>query len=292
MAFEKAFSFDVDEMIVLHIDLASKFDMLQESNATLTAYLQQDITDEKYGMNRPMRPALLICPGGAYQWCSPREGEPIALAFLPMGFNCFVLNYSVVPNTWPRALLEVAAAIELIYQNAQSWNIDKTKIAICGFSAGGHLAASYCTCRCFNEIKAYIDAKPVQAALLCYPVITAQEPICHMNSILNLNGAERLTEELVEKFSLEKHVVRGITPPTFLWHTAADQSVPVQNSILYAGALAREEIPFELHVFPRGEHGLATADRQTIADFTKMEHVSVNQWIPLAKVWLKDTLDI
>ena len=94
----------------------------------------------------------------------------------------------------------------------------------------------------------------------------------------------------IEAFSLERHVRKGITPPTFLWHTAADGSVPVENSLLYASALSREKIPFALHIFPEGGHGLATADKRTVEESAL--NPQVGQWIGLAKVWIKDLLGL
>ena len=278
-------------MRIIQIDLSKQYPFLAgDSDAVLTAYLQQDIVDSEY-MDVFRRPALLICPGGAYRWCSSREAEPVALAFAPLGFNCFVLRYSVAPRRWPTALREVAAAVDIIHQNAEPWNIDAGKIAICGFSAGGHLAASYCTGRDLAEITSVIEPKPVQAAVLSYPVITAKEQLRHLGSFQELLGIQELTPELEEKFSLERHVDAKLTPPTFLWHTAADGSVPVENSLLYAQALAQKDIPFELPIFPAGRHGLATSDRQTLRDYAAPEHLRVSQWVPLAQNWLKQTME-
>lgn len=110
---------------------------------TLTVYLPDLMVE--MGRKGQRRPCLLICPGGAYGWCSQREAEPVAVHFLPEGFNVFVLNYSVAPSRFPTQLREVAAAMELIYRNAEDWSCDVNRIAIMGFSAGGHLAAHYST---------------------------------------------------------------------------------------------------------------------------------------------------
>ena len=275
-------------MRVLEFNLPEKYPFLAiGSQASLTAYLQQDqdMSDSDI-MEKFLRPTLLICPGGGYRRCSLREGEPIAIAFASLGFNCFVLNYSVVPHTWPSALLEVAAAIDLIHQNAEDWNIDISKIVLSGFSAGGHLAASYCTQRNLNEITSLIEPKPVQAALLGYPVISAKENIRHTDSFLHLLGTDSLTQPQIEKFSLELHVDPALTPPTFLWHTASDALVSAENSLLYAQALVRNHVPVELHIFQNGIHGLATSDRQTLRSFDTPNHLHVNQWISLAHSWL------
>ena len=113
-----------------------------------------------YGMEKVKaalrkRPSILICPGGGYAGCSQREDEPIALHFLPEGYNVFVLTYSTAPHRFPAQLLEVAAAMELIYENAEEWGCDTEKIAIMGFSAGGHLSAHYSTCFDCEEVRRF-----------------------------------------------------------------------------------------------------------------------------------------
>lgn len=253
-------------------------------DATLTTYLPDNLTE--MGRDSVRRSCLVICPGGAYQDCSQREAEPTALNFLSDGFNVFVLNYSVAPHRYPTQLREVAAAMELIYQNAAAWHCITTKIAIMGFSAGGHLAAHYATSYDCAEVRTvFPGSKPVQAAILCYPVITADPVWTHMGSIGALTGKQDRTAEETVKFSCDKQV-RSDTPPAFLWHTAADSHVPVTNSLLYAQALAANQIPFELHVYPFGDHGLATCDSQTIDNPTAV-HVYDHAWLPAAKKWLR-----
>lgn len=277
-------------MEVREYHLSEHFSFLREGKGVLTCYLQKH-TDEGDYVKTPPRPAMLILPGGGYYHCSPREGEPIALSFMDLGINCFVLDYSVAPeHRWPQALLEVCAAMELIRENAEKWHIDPGKLLICGFSAGGHLAASYCTLRHCGEVRQHIAAPDIAGAVLCYPVITADPRLRHTGSFQGLTGEEEIREETIERFSLERHVRRGVTPPTFLWHTAADGAVPVENSLLYAGALSREKIPFALHIFPEGNHGLATADKRTV--MPRELNAQVAQWIGLAKLWIRDLLGL
>ena len=253
-------------------------------DAALTAYLPDNLTE--MGRDDETRPCLLICPGGAYGFCSQREAEPIALHFLPDGFNVFVLNYSVAPHRYPVQLREVAAAMELIGQDAQMWHCDTERIAIMGFSAGGHLAAHYSTAYDCPEVRAlFPDSKPVQASVLCYPVITADPAWAHLGSFDALTGKTDRTPEELLNFSCDK-LVTAHTPPAFLWHTAADSCVPVMNSLLYAQALAANQIPFELHVYPFGEHGLATSDDQTI-DNPSAVHAYDRAWLPATKKWLR-----
>ncbi|MBE6564187.1 MAG: alpha/beta hydrolase [Ruminococcaceae bacterium] len=236
----------------------------------------------------PIRPCLLICPGGSYAMCSRRESEPIALSFTAEGMNVFVLTYSPAPHRFPTQLREVAASLELIYAHAEEWNCDVSRIAIMGFSAGGHLAAHYSTSfDCAEVREVFPDSKAVKASLLAYPVITADPSKRHTGSFVNLLGHEP-NEEEIERFSCDK-LVSEKTPPTFLWHTAADELVPVANSLLYASALARYGTPFELHIYPFGGHGLATVDWQTCPDLNPL-YARGHGWMDEAKKWLKDIL--
>lgn len=253
-------------------------------DATLTAYLPDNLTE--MGRSGAKRPCLLICPGGGYEFCSQRESEPVALQFLPEGICVFVLHYSVAPHRYPTQLREAAAAMELIWKNADVWNCDTERIAIMGFSAGGHLAAHYSNAYACPDVReVFPDSKPVQASVLCYPVITADPAWAHLGSFDALTGKKERTPEEIREFSCEK-LVTSHTPPAFLWHTAVDSCVPVMNSLLYAQALASCRIPFELHIYPQGRHGLATCDSVTLDDVLP-EHEYDHAWLGCAKKWLR-----
>lgn len=250
----------------------------------LTLYLPHNMVD----MNRQdqKRPCIVICPGGGYAGCSQRESEPIAVHFLPDGYNVFILNYSTAPNRFPTQLIEVAATMDLIYKNAQQRNCDTQKIAILGFSVGGHLAAHYSTAFDCPEVRSvFPDSHPVQASVLCYPVITADPTFAHQGSFQNLLGEYPEDAAIRAAFSCDK-LVSDKTPPAFLWHTAQDGLVPVQNSLLYAGALAAHNIPFGLHIYPYGGHGLAKVDIQ--ANDVIAENVRpAADWLKEARRWLQ-----
>ena len=232
------------------------------------------------------RPCMIICPGGGYEFCSEREAEPIGVRFLPLGYNIFILYYSVAPHSYPTQLREVAAVMELIYENADKWHCDTEKVAIIGFSAGGHLAAHYSNAYdCDGVREVFPSSKAVNASVLCYPVICADKSIAHIGSFQNLLGKQEITEDDVQKFSCD-NMVSDKTPPTFIWATAEDDAVPVQNSIAYANALANHKVPFELHIFPFGHHGLSTADDQTCGALDE-KTARVNDWIDKATSWLK-----
>lgn len=234
-------------------------------------------------MNREndKRPCIIICPGGGYGYCSERETEPIAVNFLSEGYNTFTIWYSVAPNRFPTQIREVAAVMELIYKNADNWNCDTSRIAIIGFSAGGHLAAHYSNAYNCDEVReVFPESKGVNASILCYPVISADRSFTHVWSIMNLLGHEPGVGE-VAKYSCEK-LVNSDTPPTFIWHTAEDACVPVRNSLEYAKALSEYKIPFEMRIYPYGQHGLSTADSDTNSNLNEGA-ARVNEWIAAVK---------
>lgn len=273
-------------MVCKRIELKNYFTFLGENgrNPILDIMLPDIMPNDNVGFKK--RPSMLICPGGGYSFCCPREAEPIALNFLPEGYNVFVLTYSVAPNKFPTQIREVAAVMELIYKNAEVWHCDTEKIAIIGFSAGGHLAAHYSTMYDCKEVRdVFPDSKPVNATILSYPVITADFKQTHQKSFINLIGHAPESKEEQDYFSCECQVNKN-TPPTFIWHTAEDASVPVKNSLLYANALTEHNIPYELHIYPYGFHGMSSCDEHTldkVNDITEHNHM----WLVSLKSWLK-----
>ena len=234
-------------------------------------------------------PAMLLTPGGAYANVSfVREGEPMAFHFLSCGFSCFVLEYSVAPEHYPAQLTETAASIKYIRDNADAWMIDKDKVAVCGFSAGGHLAASigvlYNDPFVLDALKVDADYIRPNALVLGYPVITAEPSITHSGTISNVSGTTDVESGMYKKMSLENHVNEN-TPATYIWHTANDQAVNVRNSICFANALAANKVHFEMHIFPDGVHGLATSDYAT--NSSVQPHYS-KPWLDEAKKFLFD----
>lgn len=253
-------------------------------NPTVEMFFPYD-SNKLFGKQKK-RPCLIVCPGGAYSFLAERESEPIALNFVQNGYNVFIIKYSVAPHTFPTQLCEVAALVELVYKNSDIWNCDTSKLAIIGFSAGGHLAAHYSTMFDCQQVRSYFpQSKSVNAAILCYPVITAEYEYAEKGSICNLSGKKPYTKEDIENLSCEKHV-RETTPPTFIWHTAEDSLVKVMNSLIYAQALSENKVPYELHIYPYGPHGLSTADRVTNSNLPE-KYKSVHTWIGFAKKWLE-----
>ena len=264
-------------MQVFDIDLKTEFSALKKmSGGILRCYIPEVSSEADPDTQRP---SVLICPGGAYVFCSNREAEPIALYYLSKGYNAFVLFYSVAPAKYPEPQVQAMAAIELIRKNRSIWHCSD-KVCCMGFSAGGHLAA--CTANADTELArscGLTDVRP-DACILCYPLITSGQ-YGHALSFDSLCSSPQQKAAL----SAEKLVSRN-TPPTFLWHTADDSCVPVQNSLLYASALCEHGVPFEMHIFPHGEHGLARCDGSTSIQGT-MISPACGVWLELSVRWLE-----
>lgn len=218
----------------------------------LRTYLHED--DE-------IRDCLLVVPGGGYCMVVPPEAEIIAKEFYNRGMNAFVLTYTTditmcVPLK-KQPLADISRAVRVLRKNKEQFRINPDRITVCGFSAGAHVCGSLCThfedMTDDNPAYAGISNRP-DASILCYPVITTG-PMTHHWSVVALLGNDASEEEL-NYFSLEKNVKEN-TPPCFLWQTAGDSLVPVQNSFLYAEALRDHKIPYTYHVFPNGDHGLS-----------------------------------
>ncbi len=236
-----------------------------------------------------VRKAVLICPGGGYVINTRREAYPVALRFNAYGYHAFILHYSIAPNRHPMPIMDCSQAMNIIRQNTSKWNIDPHKIAICGFSAGAHLAASLGV----HWNKPYLNTPGMiaginrpDAMILSYPVITMKE-LGDKGSTTNLIG-NNPNAALVEEMSLESQVSEK-TPPAFIWHTVDDDLVPVDNSMLFASALRKNNIPFEMHLFNKGPHGLSMADVESIAEDMK-PNLHVAHWFDLCLEWLDDVM--
>ena len=221
--------------------------------------------------------AVVIFPGGGYGARAPHEGAGYAKLLNSFGISAFVVSYRVSPARFPDELLDARRAVRFVRSIADKLNIDKNKIAVMGSSAGGHLAAFVSTFR--NAIDGEgiddIDNEDYipNAQILCYPVISSDESISHKGSYMNLLG-EKYDER--ENFSPEL-IADEKTPQAFIWHTADDAVVNVENSYRYATTLKRLGISCEMHIFPHGPHGLGTA--------AERPHVAI--WTELLKNWLR-----
>ena len=275
-------------MITQRFYLKESFPELGENgcNAYMDAYIPSVFENAGQALATKKYPCMVVCPGGGYRFTSDREAESVAFQFVAEGYRAVVVRYSCAPHTFPQQLREVAGAMELIYQHAGEWNIDVTRIAIIGFSAGAHLAAQYSNrYDCLEVRELFHESKPIQASVLSYPVITDDPQYKHAGSIKNYLGYE--PTERNEKGCSNECMVSEKTPPTFIWHTAEDNAVPVQNSLLYAKALSDYKVPFEMHIYPFGEHGLSTVDGVVYAEEKAPNVARAHKWVEDVKTWLK-----
>ena len=220
------------------------------------------------------RPAVIVVPGGGYGMVSKREGEPVAFPFLASGFHSFILQYTIGGGngiSYPEQLLELAAAVDYVKKNADEWRLNKDEIFVVGFSAGGHLTGNLCVeyATVAEKYGKPLDCKPT-AVGLCYPVISKIHG--HQGSYTNLlyGYTDEAKEELLKTLNLDEAVTPA-TPPAFLWTTAQDTCVPPDNALRYAMALDKNGVEYELHVYPRGDHGKSTGSLEVNgeADFLK-----------------------
>ena len=208
----------------------------------------------------PDAPAMLVLPGGGYGGLAAHEGEGYAQWFAAHGIHAYVLRYRLGSDGYrhPRMLQDAARALRVLRARAGELGIDPGKIGVIGSSAGGHLASTLLTQWDAGDAA---NADPVERAssrpdlgVLCYPVVTMTDPHTHAGSRENLLGKTFFPAD-AEGVSAEKRVTAQ-TPPTFLWHTVEDPIVPVENALLFASALAAHKVPFALHVYEKGAHGL------------------------------------
>ena len=267
----------------------------------LEAYFLNNSSE--YQTDRP-RPAIIVCPGGGYMGLSDREAEPIALSFVAHGYHAFVLRYSVQTRL-PAPMLDLASAVALLRRNAKEWFIDPERIVVGGFSAGGHLAAALGVFWDKPFIYEPLGLSPElirpNALLLCYAVMELEvissrpvaldpngQPVYDSQDVMvKLLGDTRPTPAQRDLYRLDLQVSPA-TAPAFIWHTANDQVVPAHNALRFAAALARHQVPYELHVFENGVHGLALANDVTAISgqpqFINPENLI---WVDLALKWLK-----
>jgi acetyl esterase/lipase len=254
--------------------------------ATLTTYLLNNTPEIDEDRTRPL---VILCPGGAYRFVSEREAEPIAIQLNARGIHVAILRYSIYPAKFPTALTQLAKSVAYAREHAKEWNVTSDRIIVMGFSAGGHLAASLGTLwqePFLEEIMGTSkeNYKP-NGLLLSYPVITSGE-YAHRDSFVAL--LQDRYDELVDQMSLEKRVTE-FTPPTFLWHTFEDTAVPIENALYFTQALNEVKVPFELHIYPKGWHGLSLASEETRSRYDKGALPTECQtWITLAGTWINN----
>ncbi|KAI4439686.1 alpha/beta hydrolase [Schaedlerella arabinosiphila] len=284
-------------------------------HVTLTAYVLEDSPETTKGIKRP---GVLICPGGAYMFCSDREAEPIALKFAAMGYHAFVLRYSVYSNSgiqfpqpgktppyepgmFPGPMREIGKAMLAIREHGEDWKVDADKIILTGYSAGAHNCAMYAVYWNSGRVAGALGADPAllkpAAAVLgygMYDYLRLKE--IHKNSedpmdyrlFQDVNfayfGTDAPDDEAFAAASPALHVTKD-TPPMFLWATCEDNVVPVRNTVWMAEALSAAKVPFEVHIYEKGSHGLSAAD-QLSAEAKEQISPDVADWLECAERWL------
>lgn len=285
-------------------------------DVTLTTYV---IGEKGELRGQGKRPAVLICPGGGYFNCSDREAEPVALQFNAMGYHAFVLKYSTYtrgreefpdifgkaikasPKTaHPAPVREVGMAMLSIREHSKEWNLDPDRVAVCGFSAGGHNAAMYGVYWDKPLLTDYlgVDKEMIRPAALILGYGLSDYIYMKRRNFENpmdekffsasnkaYLGEENPQEDMLYSVSPAR-LVTNQTPPAYIWATCADKLVPVQHSIRMAHALAEYKVPFELHIFEEGEHGLSLATQACAVAQSQIDEDAA-KWVSLAAEWLK-----
>ena len=230
----------------------------EKRNVKLTAYIQK--TGGEFS-NINKRPAVIVLPGGGYSFCSDREADPIALVYLNAGFQAFVLRYSVAEHReWRNPLDDYEQAYRLIIENSEEWAVDTDRIAVIGFSAGGHLAGCAAT----------VSACKPHAAILGYPV---------------------LNRETVNRYSTDAtDVVASVdenTCPCFIFASRNDNTVPIENTVEFLAALNRHGVGYECHIYSDAPHGFSVADETVNARALDMCS-RTSHWTSDSVAWLKE----
>lgn len=267
-----------------------KTDRIQLIEGCPDVYLDTYIADP---MKELTRKALLIIPGGAYLYVSEREGEPVAQAFMPYGYNAFILHYTVGENNgrpFPAQLIEATLAIKHIKDHAEEYGIDPDELFVAGFSAGGHLAGAVATMWKREEVKTaakipYGYNRP-KGVMLLYPMISPDYSNCekYTHAWETLLGCENPSKELLDMAAVEKNADAD-SAPIFLAQTFNDPTVDVRNAMALGKVYAEAGVPFEMHIYPDGPHGLSVANEITARGKPRLINSAFAEWVRLAAAW-------
>ncbi|MFT8349601.1 alpha/beta hydrolase [Clostridium saccharoperbutylacetonicum] len=292
-----------------------KIQLGNNENVCLTTYVVECLKQNE------KKPAIVVCPGGGYLGLSLKEKECVAIGFNQKGYHAFTLEYSTLSNAkdksvFPEPLIELAKAIKIIKENSDEWNVDTNKISIIGFSAGANLAANYGVYwnkELLKEVDSNAENLKINTLILCYPLLDFElndeilkrryNEVIDSGQVTGENSMEKFALDMMKKSnkaflgeeepSIEQmHMVSPVynispsVPPTFVWHTFEDGLITVQQSLKYASKLKESNIPCELHIYEKGQHGLSLAD-ETSATKDSDINKNVSTWFQLAVNWLK-----
>jgi acetyl esterase/lipase len=259
--------------------------------AQLKACLFEAPPEDERGWTPAVRPAVLVVPGGGYMFCSTREGDAVAITFNKEGYQSFVLTYHVgEASAYPTPLIEIARAIAHIRNHSEEYGIDADKIAVIGFSAGGHLAAllgsSWHQASLADLTGLQREEMKPNAVLLGYPVVNLKPRVLHDD---DTDGNHHQLGAMLREYTPAADplaLVSVLTPPTYLFFTLEDDVLPPIETIEYVKALLMLNVPCEVHLFSKGQHGLSTADALSCYgwDYPRRVH----HWVPMAIDWLNE----
>lgn len=280
---------------------------LGEGYGTLASYVLDSAISHEAGV-RIRRPAVVICPGGAFLRLSHRESEPVAARFLGMGYDAFICRYPVFDEKdasgegcFPRPTISLLRALVFVRRNAERFLIDEDRIYVLGFSAGGYVALSVAELWDDPDLLAMAGAtaeetKP-RGAILAYPMVSvtlAQDTLRKVHDeasaayarvqSLAIFGHEDPAPEEYEQLDLVRKV-RPDMPRTFIWQTGEDSTLRVAETAAFVQKLLLAGVPCEFHLFQQGMHGMSLAD-ETSASMPKHENARAAEWVPLVKGWL------
>ncbi len=267
--------------------ICEKTDLYGDHRVMLYTYLPNWTTTPGH---YPLRSGVVVLPGGAYLMHGNCEGEPVATAFAAAGYNAYLLKYSVAPHAeFPNSAADVCRALKLLRSHAADFHQDENKLALCGFSAGGHVAACVGTMwnradvlelsGCENE-----EGKP-NALILGYPCITADIQ-GEAEMYQNLTGRYTMAE--LKRMASAEQWVGSHTPPVFLWNMYEDKLVPVEHGIKLMEALAAHDVPFECHTYMNGNHGIGSGNRADALGFGERDIPHAARWMEDCRLWLEE----
>lgn len=256
---------------------------------------RNEVTLEYFGIDDRSiaKDAMLVIPGGGYGTvCSDREGYPIAQAYMMQEMNAFVLHYSVGSKIEEAIdpLCQASLAMVHIRENAEKYNINPDRVFVVGFSAGGHLAGSLATLWNREDVQKKLGENAGKnrptGAVLCYAVTLGFSTAGSAITFKNLLKDKIEDAACVNSFSLEKNVGPH-TAPAFIMHTFDDAVVPLDNALKLGLAYKEAEIPFEMHIYPHGPHGMALANKVTWGGKPDYDNAAIARWVSDSVVWMK-----
>ena len=267
--------------------ICEKIDLYGDHRVMLYTYIQRWTTVPGH---YPSRGGVLVLPGGGYRFHGVSEGEPVAAAFAAAGYNGYLLRYSIGDHAvFPNSVADVCRALKLIRGTAAQWNQDPDKLTLCGFSAGGHVAA--CAGTMWNRADVLAasgcigeEGRP-NALILGYPCITVD--IQGQGDMYALLAGDRTLEELREIASAERWV-GAHTPPVFLWNIYRDKIVPVEHGLRFLTALAEHDVPFACRTYMEGNHASALNTPASSLGDSFRENRHVARWLPDCLDWLEE----